>query len=507
MSVDSRTDHISTQVRHGALWSAINTLVMKVASIAITAVVVRIVSPHDFGVFAVALIVYTIVSSVGELGLSSCLSRRDLKPDEIAPTVGALAILSSLGLAGATAVFAGALATTLGAPEAEGPIRVLALSIAVGGITTVPSALLVRNFRQDRLFLATVIAFFPSNGMLVVLALHGDGAMAFAWSRLIGQICAAIVVFTSSKPRYWPRLNLNQILPVLRFGLPLAGANLLNYTLLNTDYAFIGVLLGPALLGVYVLAFNVASWSTSVLGATINSVAMPAFSSVRSDASALRFSLAKSVKIVTVVAFPICAITLVLAADIINFLYGSKWLDASPALVILSIYGTIFVVSLLLSNLLVGIGRTGRVLAIQAVWLASLLPAVALGVSLHGLVGAAFAHLIVVTIVVLPMYLWALTPSVPAVLGLFARAVRGPFAAAILCGIFSGLSISGIEGSGLRLVIGGAVGITLYLVFIIPFIRSEFPRDRGGRLGHLLAAYDRCAVRLSRRLIKTGVRR
>ena len=66
--------------------------------------------------------------------------------------------------------------------------------------------------------------------------------------------------------RYKPGFSRAQARFVLAFGLPLAGANLLNFILLNADYAFVGRLLGPSRLGIYMLAFNAASWSTSLLG-------------------------------------------------------------------------------------------------------------------------------------------------------------------------------------------------------------------------------------------------
>jgi lipopolysaccharide exporter len=100
--------------------------------------------------------------------------------------------------------------------------------------------------------------------------------MAFAWSRVIAVACQGLAV----SRWYWPSLARSQLHGVLAFGLPLAGANLVNYTLLNADYSFVGHQLGPTLLGIYVLAFNLASWSMSMLTATINGVAMPAFSRV-----------------------------------------------------------------------------------------------------------------------------------------------------------------------------------------------------------------------------------
>src|SRR5262252_2073277 len=77
---------LAASVRRGAIWSVGTSLLLRLTNIFVTAVVAHILSPHDFGVFAVALTVYAIVSSFGELGVSSCLFRADLDLDSLAPT-------------------------------------------------------------------------------------------------------------------------------------------------------------------------------------------------------------------------------------------------------------------------------------------------------------------------------------------------------------------------------------------------------------------------------------
>src|SRR5580692_6324819 len=119
---DSRS--LSASVRRGALWVVATNVLLRFANVFITAVVAHILSPHDFGVFAVALTAYAIVSSLAELGVTSCLMRADLDIDRLAPTVASVSILSCAILAGAMATFARPIAAALGSAAAAGPVRV-----------------------------------------------------------------------------------------------------------------------------------------------------------------------------------------------------------------------------------------------------------------------------------------------------------------------------------------------------------------------------------------------
>ena len=255
---DSRS--LSASVRRGALWVVASNALLRLANVLITAVVAHILSPHDFGVFAVALTAFAIVSSLGELGVSACLMRADLDIDHLAPTVATVSIFSSAVLGGAMAVFARPIAAALGSAAAVGPIRVMSLAVFTVGAFAVPNSQLIRDFKQDKIFLANAIGFVVSTVLLITLAKAGGGALAFAWSMVVRQFVMGGVLVAVAPRHYRPGLARSALSVILRFGLPLAGANFVNYILLNVDYAFVGHLLGAAELGVYMLAFTVASW-------------------------------------------------------------------------------------------------------------------------------------------------------------------------------------------------------------------------------------------------------
>ena len=172
----------------------------KLAGIAVTVMVVRIISPHDFGVFSVALVVYAIVSSFGELGLSACIARRDLEPDLAGTGCGGVVHDELLVLSVAMALLASPIAGALGAPEAAAAIRVLSASIFLSSLTTVSAAMLVRDFRQGRLFAATAIAFLPSNAVLVLLPCTGTVRWPLPGPGWLGRSLPAL----SSLPLYGP---------------------------------------------------------------------------------------------------------------------------------------------------------------------------------------------------------------------------------------------------------------------------------------------------------------
>jgi lipopolysaccharide exporter len=493
---DEDLPSLSAKVRRGAVWSAFSTLLLRLVNVAITAVVAHILSPHDFGVFTVALTVFTIVSSLSELGIASCLIRADLDIDAIAPTMLMISLEVCAIFALAMAVFAQKIATALGSAEGAQSIRVLALAVLISGYFTIAGAQLTRNFAQDKLFWANVISLIPSTIVLLVLAKSGGGALAFAWSRVVASLVMGCIMVASAPRRYWPGFSRSALSVLLKFGMPLAGANFVNFVLLNVDYAFVGHLMGPVPLGTYVLAFNLASAPGLLLGSVINSVAMPAFSRVKHDPDLLRSGTTSALRIVSLILMPMCALMFVLSRPIVLTFYGARWSGSAEVLSILSIYGAVSIICVLFANILTSLGKARFSLVVQLLWLGFLIPAMAIGVHRNGIVGAAEAHIVVIAPLILPCYLFALRRATGIHLVLLAKTVLPAAVAAAIAAVAASAVAPRFTSSVAQLAAGAAVGSFVYAVAAAPQIIRLVGRERIAKLP-LLRRYS-AAVRGTR---------
>jgi lipopolysaccharide exporter len=459
---------LGRRVRRGALWAGGSTMLMRFMNIAVMAVVARLVAPAELGIFALALTVHAVVATFAELGVGSAVARKDLDLDRIAGTVTTLAMVTSAMLAAVMAIFAEPFAAAVGSAEAAGPLRVMAITVALIGPFAVPAAQLQRDFRQNRLFMATAVSFIPSTAVLLLLARNGDGATAFAWSRVAGVLVTGVLVLASVSKRYWPAFRRREFPGLVRFGLPLAAANLVSQVLLNVDYVFVGRQLPLRDVGLYLLAFNIAAWPTGVLGSMLNSVVLPAFSDVRRDPALLAEALGRGTRTVALIACPIAALTLGLATPLVVSLYGGKWGDAAPVLSVLTLYGVVSVMCLLFANVIIAMGRTGILLGVQLAAIVCLLPALAVGIDLGGLVGVGVAHIVVICGVTLPVYLVAIRRSTGVRLGVLIRAAA---VAAVVAFAVAAL----FHDPLVQLVTGGLAGGFAYLVLAAPLLAELVP--------------------------------
>jgi PST family polysaccharide transporter len=466
---------LGRSVRKGLAWSFANTIILRLGSLIVGIVLARLLTPEVFGIYAVALAVQSILMTLADLGLSADLVRsRD--PGRREPTVATLSLGSGVLLTALMAALASPLADAMGTPQAAPVIVVLSGTLILSSAGVVPYARLQRRFGQRELFASGAVDFVVSTGVTLVLVLAGMGPMALAIARLVAQASATAVQFILSRTR--PQFGFDRSIagPALRFGLPLAGANLLSWALLNVDNIVIARAAGEVALGFYVLAFNVSSWPMTAIGTAIRSVSLAAFSRTTADRDVAGDhnqdpGLAIATAYAWAAALPAGALLAVLAVPVIDLLYGEKWQSAAPILAALGIFGALRVVFDLMATYLMARGAARPVLWIQILWIVALVPAMMLAIEFFGLPGAGWAHVVVAAIIILPAYCWALRGVQAAIKPVLA--VLWPPMLAAAAGWIAADYVASRQDSPLpALLLGGTCGLLVYAGLIYKWLRG-----------------------------------
>ncbi|MEI7592768.1 MAG: lipopolysaccharide biosynthesis protein [Actinomycetes bacterium] len=475
------SETLRMQVNRSMAWTALDVGVGRFAQFAMGVIVARIMAPQAFGVFAIALVVHAIIINVSELGVSAALIRDDVEDIAAsAPTVSTIALGSSIVLGAFMAIGAPYFASMLGDASATGVIRVMALTLPLAGITAVPSALLRRDFRMNWIFVADLANTLATLLVLVPLALAGFGPMALAISWVAGNCLTAVILLAYKPGRYWPGWNQSEARRLLAFGLPLAGANIVTFSILNVDYVVVGRMLGAVSLGLYVLAFNISGWPMTVIGAIVRSVSLPGFSQLRRDGEALPEHFLMALRTVVWFSMPLCLILGALARPLVIVIYGEKWTLASAALIGLSVLGAARIVMELMADFLVAVGRTRAVFLAQLPGLFALTIALVIAVPRRGIFGAGFAQALVAVGFMIPVYVYFLRGCAISTRGI-ARAVVPSIAWAIAAGLGAYVVSQQFQRPILACLVGGLAGIAIYVFGNFSVIRGFISGVRRNR--------------------------
>ncbi|HVV19465.1 MAG TPA: lipopolysaccharide biosynthesis protein [Pseudonocardiaceae bacterium] len=450
--------------------SFLNTVIGRVGTVLTGILLAHILVPEDFGAFAVALVALNAVLSINELGVSLALVRWPGNPRDIAPTVTTISMASSAVLYAVCWFGAPEFAAQLGSPGAEGVVRLLCGSVLIDGATAAAAQFVNREFRQGTRLVVDFSNLGLSTGITVALALAGFGPWSLAWGRLVGNGLSAVLLFRLVE--LWPRPGFDraQAKELIRFGLPLAGASLLVFAMLNVDYVVTGHLLGAVALGLYLQAFNLASWPVNMFSTVVRRVSLAAFARVQHDAQRRQEVLANLAGMLMAATLPVCALLGLLALPIVTTLYGQAWKGATGALEFLVILGAVRVAGELGYDYLVALGHGRRTMWLQAGWFAALVVFLPIGAHVDGIRGVGAGHAAVAVLLVLPAYVLSIRATgVP--IGVLARAVARP---AIGCALMVLVLLEvrwHTSPSFDRLLLGGVLGLAVYVPVVWPMRR------------------------------------
>lgn len=443
---------------------------MRLATLALSIILARLLTPEAFGAFAVALVIQTILVNFADLGMSADLIRNRQWQRRV-PTVSSISLLAGGVLSASMAAAAPVLASSLGSSKSAPVIAVMSLSLVIAGSGVAPFAALQREFQQSRYFVVVLTSFVLGSGITVLLvAGFGWGAMALAVGKLVEQTCSVGLQFALTRTR--PRFGFDRTVArsALAFGLPVCGANALSWLVLNVDYIVIGHIAGAVTLGFYVLAFNMSSWPVNALVQAVRNVALPGFS--RLDGTSSARSFVASFALVLTGGLLVAALLAPLAAPLVTFVYGERWLRSAQVLGLLAVFGAMRVVFDLMATFLIARGGSKPVLLVQIAWVAALVPAMVVGVHAWGIVGAGIAHLTIGCAVVLPAYILALKRHGVQFLAVV-RAAAPPVGAAAVTGAAVWASSQAIGGAWHALLVGGAIGVLAYLAMLRQWLRPR----------------------------------
>lgn len=472
---------LRSRVRHGVAWSTLDVAVNRTGGFLVGMIVARLLTPHDFGIYAVALVVHLIVINVSELGASTALiCDDDEEMSAAAPTVVTIALISSVVLGALMALTAPLFAGLLGTPKATSTIQVMALTLPLAGLSAVPGTLLRRNFRMDRLFVADTANTLASAVAVIILALAGWGPLALAWSFVVGQLLTTIILLAYKPGRYRPGWNRREARRLLRFGLPLVGATVLGFSIQNVDYIVVAKVLGSVSLGFYLLAFNISGWPQNVISSVVRSVSLPAFSRLNEDGKDMPEQFSAALRMVSRLTFPVCLFLAALAKPLVVTVYGGQWAPASKALIGLALLAAARTIIELFSDYLVSLRRTKALFVTQVIWLPTLTIALVVLVSSHGIAGAGAAHALVAWLIVVPVFIY-LVRRAGVRLSLIAGALLPSLTWATAAALVAWAVASQVRTPLLACAAGGATGLAIYVVPYLPELRQLLAKLRDRR--------------------------
>lgn len=319
----------------GAGWMFAWRMATRILGLMSTLILVRLLNPEDFGLFALAYAFIATLEAAVMIGLEQQIIRARHTSTELYDTVftmnairGGLLCLLVLIIAEPSAAF-------FKEERLKEIILALAMIPLLAGFSNVGAVEFTRNLDFLMVFKLLIVPRILQIVVTLLLAFLLRDHWALVCGSVAGQLFSTFSSYVFHP--YRPRLSLNLWRDLIGISAWTWAFNVLTAIRDRTEVFIIGRLLGPRVLGVYTISVEISALPTTELANPISQAAMPGFASSfrsqdpRETASAFLRVLGLTVLVSLPAAFGISLI----AGPTVILALGSEWRDAVPLIAIL----------------------------------------------------------------------------------------------------------------------------------------------------------------------------
>ena len=378
------------EVVRGVSWAIVMRWSIRGIGLVSTVILARLLTPEDFGVAAMALLVIGLLYTFSEFGTSMHLIRvRDLDAAHC-HTAWTLTLLQHIAVASLLVVLAGPIAAFFQEPRLVAVLHVLAAGSALGGLTSVSLALIRRELRFDLDFRFSVYRKLLVFTATVTLAFLLRDYWALVYGHVIGTLGAVVMSYCIHP--YRPRPSLARAGEYLRFAAAIIPMRMANDLRELAPKAVVGSMGNPAIMGGFTVSYGLATLFTQEIVQPMGRGLFPNYTRLAGDRERLSTVYRQVLATVALVALPIGAGVSAVAPDLVQVLLGDQWDLAVPLVQYLALGGAVYAISHTMFNqILVAVGRERAAAVLAWVRLAVTVPLLLTGLAWNGAVGVAMA--------------------------------------------------------------------------------------------------------------------
>ncbi len=452
------------QMARGGAWMVLMRWTMRGIGLLSTLILARLLTPGDFGVIAMAMIVVGLLEILAQTGVDLALIREPEPSREDFDSAWTLQILISLTIGILLFLIAPFAADAFSEPKIRPVIQALALRSAMSGFSNV-GTIEFRRKLDFRMEFRYNIAKRLSNFMIIVIAAI---VLRSYWALVIGMIMAQVVEvgFSYAFHPYRPRPCLRKVKQLFSFSAWLVFYRTARFLSRRVDQFVVGGFAGTTFMGNYYIAYDLATSPTNELVVPMGRGLYPVYARLREEPGKLVEAYLKALGTVALLLVPLGFGLAAVAPDAVPVVLGAKWRAAIPLVEILAVFGVFFGLSNTIEAVLTVIGRVRLLAALSFSQIGTLALALYLVAKYVG-VDAIAAVRCAVAILTLPFVFLVLRRVLPVGIGATVRVLWPPFAAGLAM-VACVLAVQALDMPGpVRLVLEIAAGGLSYMAAVL----------------------------------------
>jgi len=393
-------------------------------------VLARLLTPEDFGLVAIVMVLTRFAPLLIDFGLADAIVQKSQITHNQVSTLFWLSIGIGIAVAAGLAACSPLIARFYQEPRLKSIALGFAVTFVFTGLSSQHLALLRRTMQFVTIARIQLLSALAGLTVAILIAISGYGYWALVMRPVVSAVCVAAetLLVCGWRPGF-PVFD-SEVKSMLRFGMHVLGFSLIHSVTSIADRIALSLFYTPNVVGLYQNALNISDNAVLVPLAQLHNVGSAGLSKLQSDPAALRQKYETTLSALAFFVMPTAAILSVTGQDVVVVLLGEKWRQSGLLLSITALGGIIACIEMSVTWLHVSSGRAERWKNWGIVSFIVRVAAILVGLP-FGAEGLAIALAVVGWLIAFPCVVYAGRPlGIGAALAL--RAVRGPLLGATI---------------------------------------------------------------------------
>jgi O-antigen/teichoic acid export membrane protein len=463
---------LGAKVRQAVVWRSGAQAVAQLVTWASTFIVIRLLDPSDYGLFAMTQVVLVFLNLMNGYGFANALVRAESATRTQYRQVFGMLLLLNGALAAGQLLMAPVAAAYFRQPMVADLLRVQALLYLATPFLALPHAILGRRMEFRLPAQIQLGAAAASAATAVACAWAGWGVWTLVAAPFAYFYVQAIGLTWAARAFMLPSFRFAGAGPLFGYGWAMILVQFLWFVQAQADVFIAGRALPAHDLGLYTTSLFLTQILAAKFVPPLNEVAFAAYSRLQGERGAVQTAFLKSVRLIMLVALPFYFGLAVTAEPFVLTFLGDKWAETVALVPVLALAMPLMTLQILFAPATNAIGRPGISVRVGVAGALLMPPAFLAGVQWgpSGLAAAWLGGMAVLLAVTARL-------SLPAI-GVKARALAGAVAPGFAAAAAMAAAVAGID-SGLpplapaaRLAVLVPAGAAIYGALLFLFARE-----------------------------------
>ena len=327
------------EVIQGIEWNGLSTLATSIIQSVQVAALSYFLPPTAFGIMAMAMVAIGFAQAYNDIGVSNAvIQRQDITTESLSSlywmqiALGFMLFILILLITPLTAQF-------FSEPSLTGVMTLTGLIFLVSPLGQLFQILMQKGMEFKTLAIIDITASALSLVVAVITAYLGFGVLALVLGQLVFYSMRSVQFYVAGHRRWKIKYHFrySDLKGFLGFGLYQMGDRTVTYFSINVLNLIIGKFLGPDVLGLYSMAYQLIITPILRVSSVIITVSFPVFSRMQNLNGLLKEGYLTMSRFISFTICPILLIVVVTAPLFVPNFFGARWVSAIPLIQILSI--------------------------------------------------------------------------------------------------------------------------------------------------------------------------